>query len=87
MRFTKRSEDSSGRTFALAETASNAGMCVDIVNKQVLADACRTFPALDMCLIFMTEVAQSGEDRVWSCLTKSAESVLFNIGGQLFQVL
>ena len=57
MRLTKRSEDRAGRTFALAETAANAMMRIDVVNQKILADTCRTFPVLDMRFVFVPEVA------------------------------
>ena len=63
MRLTQRSEDRADRTFALAKTAADTDVRIDVVNKKILADACRTFLVLDVCLILMTEVAQSREDR------------------------
>ena len=44
---------------------------INVVREQSLADTGWTTLLFDMCLIFVTEIMQSGKYRVWSGLSQS----------------
>jgi len=45
----------------------------------------RTLPVPDMCLIFLTEVTNRGQDRVRRCLSQTAQSGILDEPGEFLQ--
>ena len=56
---------------------------INVVREQSLADTGWTTLLFDMCLVFVTEIMQSGKYRVWSGLSQSTQGILFNVVAKL----
>ena len=80
-------DDGAGRAGSRAERTAAALIPVNVVGEQSLADSGGTALLLDVGLILVTEIPQSGENRIGSRLAQSAQGVGLYIMAQLLQLV
>ena len=79
--------DRGGRTQLRADTAALADIRIDLNLNELLTYAGRTFLVDNVSDIFVPEVSQRAENRVWSCLPQTAQRGSLDVLRQSFQLV
>src|SRR5699024_10996122 len=71
--------DRAHRTVSCTGCTALAVLC-DLIVDESLTGFCSTFVVVNVILIFIAEITESGEYRVGSCLAQTAHSAVFDLG-------
>ena len=87
MYFPYRADDRIRRTGSRAERTALTFIRIDLVLQQVFTDSRRTLLVNDMGNIFIPEITQCGEHRIWRCLPEGAQRTGLEMITELFQLI
>lgn len=85
MHLSSFSADGFHRTISRADGTSGAGRGLNLETDQGFANFCRATFFVNVGFVFVAEMFECANNRVWSALSKTAETVAGNFVTQIFQ--